>query len=221
MSRRFMSLDTESVASGRGHDERALCQLALVDASGAVLLNEYVTPDVPIVSFLTPLTGISADKYRARPGLPRAAALDRLRGFLGPDVVLVGQSIQNDIAACGLRQGIDFHSFEDLAEHFKTFNAKFGRFNFFSLRHEAEVLLGKPASGTHDAADDAIVSIELYNRFCRPGSESALKTARSRLLATRPAPSVAKLLNYRYEGVCMAAYFPEKCFCGRPTKAGQ
>ena len=45
-----------------------------------------------------------------------------------------------------------------------------------------------------------------------------LEQAKQRLLSSRPPPSFAKRNNYRYEGVCMAAFYPAKCFCGAPTK---
>ena len=71
-------------------------------------------------------------------------------------------------------------------------------------------------SEPHKPETDAIASIRLFNTY--NGNPAMLEKAKSRLLSVRPTPSFAKRNNYRYEGVCMAAFFPAKCFCGAPTK---
>ena len=72
-------------------------------------------------------------------------------------------------------------------------------------------------SEPHDPSIDAIASIKLYKMYHDKHRE--LEQAKRRLMSVRPPPSFAKRNNYRYEGVCMAAFYPAKCFCGAPTKA--
>jgi hypothetical protein len=67
---------------------------------------------------------------------------------------------------------------------------------------------------SHDPAQDALASIKLAKRFY--SDDRALQAAKQKLIRTRPAPSFAKQNNYQYEGVCMAKFYPAKCFCGAP-----
>lgn len=71
-------------------------------------------------------------------------------------------------------------------------------------------------SEPHDPEIDAIASIKLFKKY--DGKPRELEQAKARLLSTRPSPSFGKRYDYRYEGVCMAAFYPAKCFCGAPTK---
>lgn len=86
------SIDVECVATGTQHNDRSIAQISLVDAACNVFANLYVKPDRPVVSHLTPLTGLTAellDQY----GVPLETALAELRRRLPPHAVLVGQNI--------------------------------------------------------------------------------------------------------------------------------
>ena len=72
-------------------------------------------------------------------------------------------------------------------------------------------------SEPHKAEIDAIASIFLYKKY--KDNPHLLEQAKSKLQSVRPPPSFAKRCDYRYEGVCMAAFYPAKCFCGAPTKS--
>ena len=67
----------------------------------------------------------------------------------------------------------------------------------------------------HNPENDARVSIRLFNKYY---ANPALKTQdEKKLIERRPQPSFVKLNGYAWEGVCMAAFMPEKCSCGAPT----
>ena len=70
-------------------------------------------------------------------------------------------------------------------------------------------------SDSHDPVTDATASIKLFKKYYN--DPSALLQARQRLLWTPPPISWRKRNNYNWEGVCMAAFMPSKCFCGAPT----
>lgn len=57
-SPRYLSLDVECVADGLSHDDRTVCSAAVVDYDENTMLYELVKPDKPVVSYLTPITGI-------------------------------------------------------------------------------------------------------------------------------------------------------------------
>ena len=65
-----------------------------------------------------------------------------------------------------------------------------------------------------DPVTDAIASICLFKKYY---NNCSLQQARKKLLRIRPAPSWVKQNDYRWEGVCLAAYMPKKCFCGAPN----
>lgn len=54
------SIDVECVATGTDHNARDIAQISLVDQYQQVLLNVYVKPEKPVVSYLSPLTGMQA-----------------------------------------------------------------------------------------------------------------------------------------------------------------
>ena len=70
-------------------------------------------------------------------------------------------------------------------------------------------------SEPHAAEIDSIASMKLFKKYY--GKPSLIEQAKKQLRSNRPPPSFAKQNDYRWEGVCMAAYMPSKCFCGAPT----
>ena len=111
--------------------------VAVVDQQERVLLKKKVKPVEKVVSYLTPLTGLREGDLDD--GEPLDSVLAEVKSVLGPDVVLVGQGVKNDIVWLQLREGEDYESSVDLGELFKTPLRQL--FNFFSLAHEANTLL--------------------------------------------------------------------------------
>ena len=214
----FLSVDVECVATGRGHNDLGVCRVAVVDENERVLLNELVKPDKSVVSYLTPITGLRAGDLDNGKSLD--AVLAQVHALLSPDVTLVGQAVANDIKWLQLDQGVHYKDVVDLSEVFATYNPRFQNTSYFSLQHEADTLLGGVAmigTGPHDPANDALACIRLHKKYCIK-SPHLLASAKQQLLRNRPPPNFRKQHNYRYEGVCMAAFFPAKCTCGQPTK---
>jgi hypothetical protein len=63
------SIDVECVASGTTHNARSIAQVALVDEWSRPIFNVFIKQDLPVVSYITELTGLSKeilDQY----GLP-------------------------------------------------------------------------------------------------------------------------------------------------------
>lgn len=209
---KYYSLDVECVAIGPGHNDRAVAQIALVDQYERVLLNVFVRPPVPVVSFLTPLTGLTPEHLEQ--GIALVEALAALRQMLPSFGVLVGQNIAADIRWLGLKEGVDFESLIDLSGAYRVFNPKFNNFSFFSLQHEARVVLGISMDGPHNAVTDALVSIKLLTRYFElQEDKQAMDAAKQALLAMPPEPSFAKK-NPSFEGVCMGN--KKTCSCKQP-----
>ena len=127
------------MATGRCHDDRNVCLVAVVDANEEVILKRKVKPDKPVVSYLTPLTGVKRGDLDD--GERLSVVLRDVKALLGPDVILVGQGTKSDIKWLQLEQGKDYDSVVDLGQMFKTYNSRYGNYSYFSLSHEANTLI--------------------------------------------------------------------------------
>ena len=138
-SERYISLDVECVATGIRHDARDVCFVAVVDNRESVLLLKKVKPEKRIVSYLTPITGVSEGDLDD--GQRLSDVIAEVKRLLGPDVVLVGQSVNSDIKWLQLEEGIDYARKVELADMFRTYNPRYGTYSMFSLSFEANTLL--------------------------------------------------------------------------------
>lgn len=190
-------------------------QISLVDQYEQVIANLHVKPEKPVVSYLTPLTGLTRDVIE-RHGVPLQQALDVLRSLLPKTAVLVGQNINKDVQWLKLREGVDFAGMVDLAGLWRAWNAQHNNWSVFGQDHLARVLLGweLPEDAPHDAVYDALKSIRLFNYHNHvKATPGGLEQAHKTLLAAPIAPSFAKR-NPSFEGVCMGNR--KTCTCGAP-----
>lgn len=140
---REVSVDVECVATGRGHMDRTPCWIAAVDVDGNVLVDLIVKVD-KMYSPLTEITGLTREDILER-GVSLDEAMKALRQVLGSDVLLIGQSIQSDIAWLNLTQGADYNEALDIAEKFRCLHSeKFGSLHENATRmceHEGSLVL--------------------------------------------------------------------------------
>ena len=123
------SLDVECVAVGKTHqiEDRYPAKFALVDEAGRSICTCLIKPDKPIVSYLTPLTGLRQSNFSGSdPDLRSAIGL--LKRHLPKEAILVGQNIDHDIEWMQLTKGTDFQESIDLAEIFKGWNSKYNTY---------------------------------------------------------------------------------------------
>ena len=57
----MFSIDVECVATGVQHNARSVAQVALVDEWARPVFNVYVKQDLPVHSYITELTGLTAE----------------------------------------------------------------------------------------------------------------------------------------------------------------
>ncbi|KAI8466778.1 MAG: ribonuclease H-like domain-containing protein [Monoraphidium minutum] len=210
----YYSIDVECVATAPDHNSRAVAQIALVDQFEQVVLNLYVRPDRPVVSYLTALTGLTADMVENY-GRPLAEQVELLKRYLPKEAALVGQNILMDVQWLGLKEGADFASCIDLAGLYRAWNPRYNSWSVFSQDHCAKHLLGWDVdSASHDAAGDAAKSIRLFNYWQQLHSDAdAWRRAQEALLGAPPSQSFAKK-HPSYDGVCMGNR--RTCTCGAP-----
>ncbi len=140
---RYIALDVKCVATGVRHDakSRAVCFVAVIDYGENLLLQKAVKPEAPIVSYLTPISGVREGDLDGAESTEGVIA--QVKTLLGPDVILVGQGLVKDIEWLCLEEGIDYCGIEELADMFKTYSSRYGSYTLHSLRHEANTLLSE------------------------------------------------------------------------------
>ena len=215
----FFSLDVECVAIGKTHlnKDRYPGKFALVDETGKLLCSSLIKPEKPIVSYLTPLSGLRESDFRSAKCLDLQSAFRLLKQHLPKEAILVGQKIELDIQWMHLTEGTDFQDSVDIAEVFKGWNSKYNNMAYHSLLHEAEHVLNINIdhSKEHSPLMDAELSIRLWNKVKEDPSK--LPHYQQMLIRNRPRQSVAKRLGGNYEGVCLSKFRPSSCICGMPT----
>ncbi|KDO34362.1 hypothetical protein SPRG_01498 [Saprolegnia parasitica CBS 223.65] len=187
----FFAIDVECVATGTGHLDRDVARIAIVSENEHTLFDAYVKPAKPVVSYLTQLTGITAAHLEGARTL--AEVLTDLRAILPTDSVLVGQSVDKDVAWLGLKAGEDFRAIFDVAMLFRMPNTK-SSYRYFSLRHVVKYLLEESIQETdHDPVVDAIYAMKVFKRFRHLHESPAHRHAVLETLAKTPqTPSFAK-----------------------------
>lgn len=142
VDKRYIALDVKCVATGVRHDARAPCFVALVDYDENIILEKKVKPEAPIVSYLTPLTGIGAVDLVIAENTDDV--ISQVKSFLGPDVILIGQNVKLKAPWLCLEEGKDFRDIIDLSDMFKTpYSNRYRSYTKYSLSHVTNTLLSK------------------------------------------------------------------------------
>ena len=207
------SIDVECVATGLQHHDRAVAQISLVDVHCNPCLNLLVRPAVPVVSYLSPLTGLTQERLDAH-GVPLEQAMVTLRQHLPKNAVLVGQNILKDVEWLGLKEGVDYGSMVDLVALLRVWNVQFRSYTCMSQDHYASVWLGftRTEHDSHDAVADAMLSMRLFHSYTQIQHDArAVHVMGERVLAQKPKPSFAKR-HPEWEGCCMGN--KQTCKCG-------
>ena len=179
---------------GKTHNDRAVAQIGLGRTLyGRCVLNVYVKPKKEVVSYLTPLTGLTAALIDER-GVPLEEAIRVLRSRLPSSAALVGTNIGQDAKWLGLTAPGDCALLVDLAALLRAWDGS--RYVYFSQDHCAKVWLGavRLPNVAHDAVGDAAVYGSpglLYEdaRFAKAQSRASLSDA-ARPLVRREASLV-------------------------------
>jgi RNA exonuclease 4 len=202
----LFSIDVECVATGAGHLDRAVGRIAMVDREERCVFDVIVDPVKSghrVASYLTRLTGLT--KEQCDGGVELEEAVGKLKEALPKSAVLVGQGIEHDIEWCKLAPGVDFASFVNIADIFKTrlpprLDAAGDpsppdqppRYRFFSLRHTCQQLLSVDMqSADHDPIADAAYSLRLFLRY-RDMEGIGLRAVRDSIARAPPTPSFAE-----------------------------
>lgn len=208
----IFSIDVECVASGVQHNARSIAQVALVDEWNRPVFNVLIKQDVPVASYITELTGLTKELLDTH-GLPLAEALALLRAYLSPDAILVGQNILKDVQWLQLAEGIDYRQLIDLSALLRVWNSARGEYTTFSQDHCAKVWLGVAEREHHNAVEDSIISMSLFNtyRFVQWDANRLYQLQQATLAAPRISGFSVK--HPVIDGCCMGNR--KQCNCGK------
>ena len=98
----------------KGHNNRAIAHIALVDQQERVLLNLYVKPKQAVFSYLPALTGLS-EEIITKYGIELEDAIAQITTTLPSNCMLVGQNILKDVSWLNLEEGVHYNCMMDLA----------------------------------------------------------------------------------------------------------
>lgn len=82
-------------------DEQALTRISVVEWDGTTVMDELVKPSLPITDYLTPYSGMTAEKL-GPVTITLAQIQQRLLTLLTPRTILVGHSLNADLSALKL-----------------------------------------------------------------------------------------------------------------------
>lgn len=207
------SIDVECVATGIQHTARSIGQIALVDEWSRLVLCVYVKQDIPVVSYITELTGLTKDTLD-RTGIPLAQALALLRAHLPPNAILVGQNILKDVQWLQLAEGVDYFALVDISLLFRIWNPSRGDYTIFSQDHCAKVWIGVEERSHHNATEDAAISMNLFNAYRNVQWDlPRLFQMQMATLSAQRVPGFSSRFPV-IDGCCMGNR--KKCVCGAP-----
>lgn len=135
-------------------------------------------------------------------------------GPTGPSnsVVLVGASMHRTVRVLGLLHGTHFNRIVDLVERTRTWNMRFGHWNYYSLQKIAYVC---GIEVKQSALDRALCAVRVSEALA---SESAVADVKMQLQTKQYARQFPAEITAKPETtVCTHAYNTELCFCGQPT----
>ncbi|KAL8931991.1 MAG: hypothetical protein Q9216_006998 [Gyalolechia sp. 2 TL-2023] len=172
-------------------DGMALTRISIIGWDGDVIMDELVKPDYPITDYLTPFSGITADKLG--PVTTTLADIQkRLLDILTPHTILVGHSLESDLTALKLT-----HPF--IVDTSVLYQHPRGPPLKSSLKWLAQKYLGREIQkghGTcgHDSVEDGRACLDLVKMKCEKGPEwgnsaSSTETIFKRLSRTSKAGS--------------------------------
>ena len=210
--RSILAMDCEMCRVESG--EMALTRISLVEWDGNVLLDELVTPDKPIIDYLTPYSGITQAKLE-NVTTNLKDIQDRLLKEITPKHILIGHSLNSDLMALKLTHPFVIDT-SILYPHPRGPPMK------SSLKWLAQKYLGREiqkghGNQGHDSVEDARACLDLVKMKCERGplwgtSDATVESIFKRLKRTPKAGSSKDASNEGKTGAIVDQGSPERNF---------
>ena len=213
MSFIVVSLNVDYAATGKGHLDRAPCRVSL--ATGEIALVDAVLAVPGLYDTLAGYTQVSALDVATGKDLGETAALVRAELEKQGKVMLVGHGLMRAIRSMQLVRGTHYESALDLVDFLKTWNRRFGHWNYYALPKIAHVLsLPSPPRNSLERAHTLLRVYELLVSDSLAPSRCTAELQRMQYGKLFPAEVASK--PDAPTSVCVWAYDATNCFCGQP-----
>jgi RNA exonuclease 4 len=177
------------------------------------MFNVLIRQTGAVASYITPLTGLTKEMIDKH-GLPLADALALLRAHLPPNAILVGQNILKDVQWLQLAETVDYFQLIDISALFRVWNPSRNEHTAFSQDHCAKVWLGIENRASHDAVQDAQISMALFNAYRSVQWDAPRLLHMQSLLLNTPRIPGFSSTHPSVDGCCMGNQ--KRCTCGAP-----
>jgi DNA polymerase III epsilon subunit-like protein len=140
----------------------------MVDSEGRVLADIVIRPPkdgAGVVSYLTPLTGLTSEMCLGPDAKSLEEAIDIVKGLLSKDAVLVGQAIDHDVEWLGLVPGKDFERMLDISEIFRQRMPSVLGQAAGVLKKKEEEGVEHPAGSSDPSSDEYLGFATRYRHF--------------------------------------------------------
>jgi hypothetical protein len=214
-----VALNVDYAATGPGHLDRAVCRVTLATAGAPI--HDLVVLVPTLVDPMTMYTGLVAADFESPDAVSLDVAIEMTRAELEKrkDVLLVGHGLARAARAMQLSSGKEYRVGVDLIDQLRTWNRRFGHWNYYALPKLCHV------TGTEtprNSLDRALAMLAVYEHLV--GGPFMLSSAKKRLQQLQygrgfPADVAAK--PDPPDGVCVWAYRDDLCVCGQPTLAAE
>lgn len=213
-----VALNVDYSATGRGHLDRAPCRVTL--ATGEVVLVDEVLSVPGLYDTLSGYTQLSAAEVDAGRDPAETAALVRAELAKMGRVMLVGHGLMRAIRSMQLVRGTHYDSALDLVDFLKTWNRRFGHWNYFALPKIAHVMALPSPPG--NSLERARTLLRVYEQLVVDTLAPARCTAElQRLQYGKLFPAEVATKPEAPTTVCVWAYDENNCFCGQPLLGGK
>lgn len=203
----IFAIDVECVATGIRSSDRMPARVVILNFEEEVVLDAFIKPELPVVSCLTQLTGVTMENLEA--ARPLQVVQQQICEVLGPDAYVVGQSVQHDIEWMGLRKGQDYRDTLDVSHLFRVRKPRADgtyKFSYFSLKHTCKYLLHMDIqSGIHNPAEDALGALRIFKKF-RSTSRDHVQVCQETLLRSPRTKSFSQI-HKLIDGVALSREF--------------
>jgi len=165
--RNFVVLDTETTGLEKPAE---ICEIAIVDHTGAILMSTYVKPTLPIPAAATKIHGITDDMVSGAPQWP-AVRDEVLHIIKGADVIVYNATYDRQLMHWSdERHGSEHFNYKEFstwhcamlayAEYYGDINTYYGSYRWQTLTN-ALLQQGLELEKAHDALHDCLSTLRL------------------------------------------------------------
>ena len=211
-----VAINVDYVATGAGHLDRAICRVSLA-TGGAVVLDLVVR--VPIIrDTMSVYTGLELADFEGADDFEEVVRKTREALAQYKDVFLVGHGLARCARGMQLVAGRDYHSSVDVIELLRSWNRRFGHWNYYALPKICHVAA---VDVPRDSKERALAMLAIYERLVAgPFAASTMKDRLQQLQYSRGFPESASRKPAPPDGVCVWAYREDLCTCGQAILGG-